>query len=141
MSLRVVTPSGDFDDLPPEELDEVLREIFLADPEGYWSRSGGDAGLHFDDGEVHARLVLLYQAGRGYYVSYYRSGEGTERVLQRDEGPEAAVTIYFGGEPMKVSSRMFVTPPEAWDAIVQFIKNAQRSAPRSGLSWQPTGRV
>ncbi len=142
MSLLVVTPSGRFEDLPADELDELLRDVFLDDPESYWSAADGDAGLHFDDGKTRARLVLLYQAGRGYYVSYYRAGDGTEHVLQQSALADTPVTVYFGGEPLQASSRMFVTPSQAWGAISQFVADPHRlPAPGAELSWAATGKV
>jgi len=137
MRLELHTPCESFHD--PDE--DLLREIFVDDPQQYWHHCPGNAGLHYFDRADRAQLILQFEAGRGYYVTYHRPGMPSEHEIRTGDGPGGTVTLWLSGEHFDVYASAFVPIDVAWRAIDAFVRDGRVPELPDGYSWVPNGRL
>ncbi|HYR85504.1 MAG TPA: hypothetical protein VE422_15560 [Terriglobia bacterium] len=111
---------------------ESLRELVLNGGDEFWAYGSGQAALEFMGAEGGSRLLLMGLEAAGFFLIYEPSkGDDlcpinpSATAKEQDE-----VTVYVGGEPMKVPRRNFLDKATAWLVIADFLRDGQ-SSPRA----------
>jgi hypothetical protein len=110
---------------------EVLREIIFERGKEFWERDSFDAGLYYRAPDANSQLILMRKEPYGFCVQYIGQEED-EYALASDEEPNEVVTVYPGGESLKLPRNYFVSPADAWTAIEEFCQSGKR---QTGLRW------
>ena len=115
---------------------ESLRELVLNRGDEFWAGGSGQAALEFKSAEGAARLILTGLETAGFFLIYEPTrGDSLSSVdpsVPTSEQDE--VTVYVGGEPMKVPRQNFLNKETAWRVIGDFLHDGQPSA---RVNWEP----
>lgn len=123
MSVFYRGPLGDVEESPDAEF---LRDV-ASKPEDYWASGGGDSCL-----EVHGgteRMLFFFDEPYGFFVMMHPNYEVVVRSTEQIKTIEHRV----GGEPMKVPSCCYFTRDEAYELMLEFVRNEGKP---TSYEWQ-----
>ena len=97
---------------------ELLRQLVLTPPEGYWLQGSGGATLEWSEGPTQATLLIGENEEYGYYLHYIR---GEEDWLSLQDRANLDTTADARDE-WDVSVGLFLPAEKAWLAVEEFCR-------------------
>lgn len=132
MPLIFCDPMGKCEENPPSEM---LRQLLLAPPAGYWDQGGGGATLELVMPNCKVSMMLCPSSQYGVSLRYY-DNQGNPWLSVGDADKFGEVTELY--DEWYVSVALFVSNEKAWSAVKEFCMSGKQSAE---LTWIPASEI
>ena len=128
MTSRFYAPTGERMENPNPT---YLRDRILNEGPDYWNTGSGDGGLDFRQGAGKTNLQLIFDESYGFNLVYTQL-DGRRFVSIGPGDYEHVVSLYVGGNPVRLPSKFFVDKDLAWGAVAEFLRTGGKS---SKVTW------